>query len=161
MYAEARFSERSEPNIFESYKVNRGSMTDRYQSSKLLCVLLARELAEHEKASSPVVINTVNPGLCGSTALFDPLPLAFRFFLNIALFFLGRTSEMGSRVIMAAVDAGPLSHGQYLESGKVCNPSRFVLSDEGARVQKKAYAELADILEKTEPGITKTMTYAN
>jgi NAD(P)-dependent dehydrogenase (short-subunit alcohol dehydrogenase family) len=73
----AKFPERSEPegNIFNKLntkpkKVNMSARFERYQVSKLLEVLVVRQMAERSKGKSgadPVVtINSVNPGLCAS-----------------------------------------------------------------------------------------------
>lgn len=61
---------------------------------------------------------------------------------------------MGSRTLLAAAFGGRETHGKHMDNCKVNNPSPFVMSEEGARVQKKVYAELMDILESIQPGIS-------
>ena len=67
----AKFLERHEPSIFEAFKKDKKSyLADRYNTSKLLEVLLVRSVSEAmEKgshAAEPVILNNVNPGLCHS-----------------------------------------------------------------------------------------------
>lgn len=68
---EAKFLELHESSIFEAFKKDKKSyLADRYNTSKLLEILLVRSISEAmEKgshAAEPVVLNNVNPGLCHS-----------------------------------------------------------------------------------------------
>ena len=85
----------------------------RYNVSKLLEVYYGRELATRcSKSNKPeVIINFVNPGLCHS-ALSREAP----FLLEVMKFFLARSTEVGSRTLVHAVEAEPDTHGQYLSS---------------------------------------------
>jgi NAD(P)-dependent dehydrogenase (short-subunit alcohol dehydrogenase family) len=136
-------------------------MHDRYGTTKLLGILIVQELAERLDAASagtsPIVVNTANPGLCKSS-LFRHIIAIGQFLLAIATFLIGRTSEEGSRAFMAAVAGGRESHGKYVDSGKVDDPSAFVLSEEGKAAQKKVWAELMEILEGIEPGVTANVS---
>lgn len=138
-------------------------MEERYGTSKLLDVLVVQELAERLDASSagasPIVVNTANPGLCKSN-LFRDIHAVGQFFVAGLTLLIGRTSEQGSRALMAAVDGGQESHGKYVDSGKVEDPSFFVLSEKGKAVQKKVWDELMEILEGIEPGVTRNVTQA-
>lgn len=91
--------------------------------SKLLEVLYCRELADHMKKSEKpaVVLNFVNPGLCHSE-----LGREAGLGLKILKMLLARTTEAGSRTLVAAADAGTESHGQYLSS---CRVAQSVPSD--------------------------------
>ena len=67
----AKFQERHEPSIFEAFKKDKKSyLADRYNTSKLLEVLLVRSIAtamqNGQHAAEPVILNNVNPGLCHS-----------------------------------------------------------------------------------------------
>jgi hypothetical protein len=138
-------------------------MEERYGTSKLLDVLVVQELAERLDAASsgasPVVVNTANPGLCKSS-LFRDIHAVGQFLVAGLTFLIGRTSEQGSRALMAAVEGGRESHGKYVDSGKVEDPSFFVLSEKGKAVQKKVWDELMEILEGIEPGVTRSVTEA-
>ncbi|KAK4240486.1 hypothetical protein C8A03DRAFT_31412 [Achaetomium macrosporum] len=150
-----RFVEKDQPRIFECFRPG-GAEYDRYGTTKLLDILIVQELAERLDASSatgsPVVVNTANPGLCKSS-LFRDLPWYAQPFVASTMLLLGRTLEEGSRALMAAAAGGRESHGKYVDSGKVDNPSPFVLSEEGKAVQKRAWDELMGILEDIEPGV--------
>ncbi|KAK8001411.1 NAD(P)-binding protein [Apiospora marii] len=118
----------------------------RYGDTKLLQILLARELAEKLDGSSSkkqprVILNTLNPGLCRTELM--------RVF--------ARTTEMGSRNLLAAATAPEDTHGKYLSDCKIWDPSRFVRSQDGANVQRRVYAELLEELEKIEPGVTSNI----
>ncbi len=136
-------------------------MDERYGTTKLLDVLLVQELAERLDAAgpgaNPIVVNTANPGLCKSS-LFKNVFLVGQLFVAALTALIGRTSEQGSRALMAAVAGGRESHGQYVDSAKVSDPSPFVLSEKGKATQKKVWEELVEILEGIEPGVTAHVT---
>jgi retinol dehydrogenase 12 len=129
-------------------------MADRYGDSKLLQILVARELAlELDRSGGPhVIVNTLSPGLCRSQ-LFRHAPWPVSWFMPISLYLLGRTLEMGSRTLVAAASAGEETHGKYMVDCKVHAESSFVRSEEGRAVQKKVFEELLGILENVHPGI--------
>ncbi|ORY71178.1 putative short-chain dehydrogenase [Pseudomassariella vexata] len=149
---------RNAPSIFEALRGSAG-MSGRYSNSKLLEVLVVRELAT-EMESSPkkprVALNLVHPGLCKSK-LFRHITWPISWIIAIGFLLLARTSEMGSRTLVSAALAGEETHGKYLGDCRMMEPSRFVRSEEGKRVQKRAYDELLGILEGVEPGITKNI----
>ncbi|KAL2127655.1 hypothetical protein VTI74DRAFT_10366 [Chaetomium olivicolor] len=155
-----RFVEQHQPRIFEAFRPG-SAMQERYSTTKLLDILVVQELAERLDASaaghSPIIANTANPGLCKSS-LFRDLPFFVQWLLAPAMFFIGRTIEEGSRALMAAVAGGRESHGKYVDSGKVDDPSTFVLSVEGKAVQKRVWDELMEILEGIEPGVTANVS---
>lgn len=129
-------------------------IADRYGDSKLLQILIVRELARElgRDGHPPVIINTLSPGLCRS-ALFRHAPWPISWFMPISLFLLGRTPEMGSRTLVAAASAGEETHGRYMVDCKIHAESRFVRSDEGRAVGKRVFEELLGILETVHPGI--------
>lgn len=53
---------------------------------------------------------------------------------------------------MAAAAAGEESNGQYMSDCKVPQPS-----EEGKQTQERVYAEFFAILEKIQPGISKSI----
>lgn len=124
-------------------------MGDRYFISKLLEVLGVREMAARTGTSYPVTINTVNPGFCRSE-------LGREAGWNLYLWglLLARSTEVGSRTIVAAAEAGTGSHGKYMSESVVTEEGGFVRSEEGARAQKKVWGELVAKLEGIVPGVT-------
>jgi NAD(P)-dependent dehydrogenase (short-subunit alcohol dehydrogenase family) len=157
---QTRFVEKDQPRIFESFRPG-GTMQERYATTKLLVVLAVQELAERLDAASagasPVVVNTSNPGMCKSQ-LFRHVDVISRCAVGFVVFLIGRTMEHGSRALMAAVAAGRESHGKYVDSGKVDDPSAFVMSEEGKTTQKRVWDELMEILEGIEAGVTANVT---
>lgn len=128
-------------------------MPDRYFLSKLLLVLLGRELASH--TGDAILINMVNPGFCKTTNIFNGFPFLEMAGARMGLFFFGRTAEMGARAVMSAVDADRSGHGKYFESGQESTVSPYVGSDEGAAMQRRLWEELVEIFEGIEPGVMK------
>lgn len=129
----------------------------RYQATKLLEVLLTREivsrLASSGTAPPPVIINIVNPGLCKSTldrSGAQP-PLALRILRAI----LDRKTEVGSRTFVLAACAPVTSHGEFQSDGANQDVESWIYTDLGRKVQKKAYEQTMQILEARKPGIVQ------
>lgn len=127
----------------------------RYPTSKLLEVLIIRELAARMPADSRVVVNMHNPGLCHSQLGRDA---GWGLWLLKQL--LARSTEVGSRTLVAGAAGGTESHGAYMTDGNVANEalSPFVRSVEGEETQKRIWNELSDILEEVYPGVMKNVT---
>jgi len=160
MHFVARFNECKSEAIFEQLKDPKDvNMNDRYSVSKLIEVFVVRELAalmESTNKNGTVILNTLNPGLCYSNILHESEGIA-RQFMNIFRAVAARTTEVGSRTLVAAAHAGEESHGQYMTDGHVAPVSDFVTSDEGAKVHKRVWSELSQILEGIQPGILKNI----
>lgn len=152
---QAKFREATAPSIFEALRSPK-YQSDRYNVSKLLEILVVRQLAPL-LTSSPrpnVVLNTLTPGFCHSElmrhAVFPLNVLAW-----IGKMTIGRTTEAGSRTLVEAAAAGEETHGVYMTDCKPGEVSRWVRSDDGVKAQKKVFDELMQILDTIEPGITK------
>ncbi|KEY80459.1 transcription factor C6 [Aspergillus fumigatus] len=126
------------------------TMQSRYAASKLLQILIAQELAS-KMAGSGVVLNMLQPGMCHSRLTRDDKSWA----TAILKMLLARSTEVGSRTILAAASAGPESHGAYMRDGKVDNGalSSFVCSADGQKARKKVWKELVEILQRIQPDI--------
>lgn len=103
-----------------------------------------------------MIINTVNPGFC-DTDLWRNAPWPLETIIRFFAYYIGRTSEMGSRTLMWAVFAGEQSHGRYSGDCMVRDESNFAKSEEGHTIGRKTYGELLAILESVEPGISETV----
>jgi len=151
----AKFPEWKAPSVFEALddESNTKAMAERYQTSKLLEVLTIRQIAP-KLAGSGVILNMLNPGLCHSELGRDG-----PFVLHVLKFFLARTTEVGSRTLVASGTAGPESHGKYMHDGKVDDGalSTFVKSADGQKAAEKVWGELSEILERIQPGVTKNL----
>lgn len=158
--AQTNFTEQSSPQIFDAFK---SSIVppDRYQTSKLLQLFVVRHLAQRLSASTTgstdsVILNTLTPGYCRS-ALFRDNKFPASLFINVTGKLLARSSEQGSRTYVHAAAAGPETHGKWLDSNVIREPSSFVRSKEGKKAQARVYEELMSILEAVEPGITSNI----
>ncbi|KAJ2982137.1 hypothetical protein NQ176_g1584 [Zarea fungicola] len=151
VHAYAKFPEAKEPAIFKALDENyQQDMSDCYRTSKLLAILILRQIAP-KIAGSGVICNYLSPGLCHS-GLFRSagwLPAVLKFVF-------ARSAEVGSRTLVAAAVAPQESHGKYMIDGVIDDEalSLFVKSEDGAEAGKRVWAELSTILEKIEPGIT-------
>lgn len=137
---------------------SRTNQFDRYNVSKLLEILTIRELAPAMTASGKpkVIINTLTPGFCHSELMRHAMfPLNLIAWIGKLL--LARTTEMGSRTLVAAAAAGEETHGVYMVDCKAKEPSKWVLSEKGRATQKRFYDELLATLEKIQPGLTKNI----
>jgi retinol dehydrogenase-12 len=125
----------------------------RYPVSKLMDVFCTRALVERTSSSYPVTINTMNPGFCYSELSREMNGIAFQ----LMFYLLARTTEVGSRTLVAAALASHDTHGQYMSNCLVEEPSKFVRSEEGRKTQEKVWAELTAKLEQIEPGILQNI----
>lgn len=132
---------------------SKAKMGERYALSKLLEVLLVQELAGRVRGSE-VIVNMVNPGLCHSQ-LGREAGLTFKLMKLI----LARSTEVGSRTLVAGAVSGLESHGAYMTDGHVENTalSPFVRSDEGRQAREKLWIELSSIIEGVRPGIMQNV----
>ena len=136
--------------------------------SKLLQVLYCQHLAP-AMANSPkpkVTLNLLDPGYCHSGIFSENEHAGIR----ISKKFLARSTEKGSRTLVAAVVAGNQNtHGKYMSDAKIArfvslsqhlssrakfnSTSKFVRSTEGEQVAQRVWDELNEKLEEIEPGI--------
>lgn len=152
VHAWTKFKEGKSDNIFDALDQSvPKNMGERYPTSKLLVVMCIRALAPSLQGTG-IILNNLNPGLCHSELGRDS-----GWVLWIMKQLLARTTEVGSRTLVAGAAAGEESHGTYMSDGHVDEDalSSFVRSDEGAKTQARVWAELKIILEKIEPGVTK------
>lgn len=141
--------ERSAPRIFDRLADPRyANMVMRYNVSKVMAAMCVREMAAASADDDPIVINYVNPGLCHSDILREVGIVG-----DLVKLFLARSAEVGSRVLVLAASAGPLSHGQYMSDGKVEELPPFLKSEDGAKTQTRVWSELVEILKDIDPKI--------
>lgn len=152
----AKFPEWKEPSIFNALDdQSMGTFPERYPTSKLLGLLAIRKIAP-ELEGSGVILNALNPGLCHSQ-----LAREGNAFLTVMKFFFARTTEIGSRTLVASAMAGPESHGKYMYDEKVDDTalSSFVTSEDGRKASEKVWKELSSILESIQLGITAVLSF--
>ncbi len=153
-HARTKFPEWKEANTFHALDdESKARMGERYPTSKLLEVLVIRQIASKLEGSG-VIINMLNPGLCHSELARDG-----GLFLTFMKFLLARTTEVGSRTLVAAAVAGAESHGKYMTDAQINDDalSDFVKSADGKEASKKVWKELSEILESIQPGVTSNL----
>ncbi|KAJ6474691.1 hypothetical protein C8R47DRAFT_1022078 [Mycena vitilis] len=132
------------------------NMAPRYMLTKLLNVFFVRALNERLSPSTPLIIDTVNPGFCQSELLRRASGIQ-ALVIGLVQRIVAFTSEQGSRqLVWAAV--GKQSHpeelrGAYISGCKVHEVSDFILSAQGVKVQNKLWEELVGILGKVDPRV--------
>ncbi|KAH8700742.1 hypothetical protein BGW36DRAFT_459871 [Talaromyces proteolyticus] len=155
-----KFPEINAPDLYAKLNDETSfSQQPRYQATKLLELLLTREIVFRLQSKSntdtvpPVIINIVNPGLCTSTLGRSDIkpPLAVRILRSI----LDRKAEVGARTFVLAASAPATSHGEFQSDGANQEVESWIYTDVGRRVQKTAYEQTLKILEERKPGIAQ------
>lgn len=109
------FTERTAPNMLKHMDEEETFGYDgRYNTSKLLNVLWARELAS-KIARSSIIINTVNPGMCNSSLHRDDSSAGMRIFKKV---FAWTTAQGGHCLVDAAIVKQDDTHGGYISEQK-------------------------------------------
>ncbi|KAF7790365.1 hypothetical protein EIP86_001320 [Pleurotus ostreatoroseus] len=144
-----------------------GKVTDRYASSKLVNIFFTRALSEHLPRSTPLIVDTVNPGFCRSNLrrhASEQISNRARYWIMEHL--IARTSEEGARQLVWAA-LGPdgkegrhlsCMRGAYVSTQAIREPSDFVISREGGVVQEKIWEETVQVLSQVAPDVK---TYLN
>ncbi|KAL8764197.1 MAG: hypothetical protein Q9184_000166 [Pyrenodesmia sp. 2 TL-2023] len=113
--------ERKAESIFDELRdEKKANMPD--SVTKLMQVFGVRELAAqiNQSKKPKVIVNCLTPGFCYSE--FGREMSAFtQFFMGAMRFFLARSTEVGSRTLVAAAsaEAGKKSHGEYMADSRV------------------------------------------
>ena len=99
-------------------------MSPRYGQTKLLDILLVRHLAAvlaqtSPSSSSPIIVNTLSPGLCNTDTMKDEISPIVRFVAQPFMKILARTPEIGARTLVIAASSGEETMGEYMDDGKV------------------------------------------
>jgi retinol dehydrogenase-12 len=159
----AKYDYLSKPAMGQIFKIlnneTTADMADRYHLSKLMDILLSRELARRlggtvagSKTRYQTIVNCVNPGWC-RTDLFRENDGGLGGRIGLAL--IGRSSEEGSRTLVHAASANRSSHGCYLSECRIKPEGEWVRSEAGIKTGARLWDELAEILEGIVPGITR------
>ncbi|KAF8998500.1 hypothetical protein BDQ17DRAFT_1309044 [Cyathus striatus] len=119
-------------------------MRARYTDSKLLNLFFVRALNERLR-DLPLIVNCVNPGYCYSELRRDAKGI-IAVVLRLVDKALARTSEEGSRMLIYAAIGGSTTleqmRGGYINLANVCEPSDFVLGENGKKIQNKFWDNL-------------------
>ncbi|KAJ7151011.1 hypothetical protein C8R46DRAFT_914484 [Mycena filopes] len=119
------------------------TMGSRYPLTKLLNVFFTRALNAHIPSSTPVIVNTVNPGFCRSELSRNTTGMqTVAFFVMKAV--LALPTEVGSRRLVwgavAHADEPDTLRGQYISASAVDTPSDFVRSPQGIKAQDNLWS---------------------
>jgi NAD(P)-dependent dehydrogenase (short-subunit alcohol dehydrogenase family) len=147
------FKQRENPEIFKALSEKDADISDRYPLSKLLEVLVIRQIAPEMAKSYPdVILNTLNPGLCHSS-----LSREGGWVLWLLKLLTARTTEVGARTLVAAAATGAEGHGKYMTNSVISDEavSDFARSEEGKQTGEKVWKELKGKLEGICTGVTK------
>ncbi|ORY61734.1 NAD(P)-binding protein, partial [Pseudomassariella vexata] len=155
LYELANFKERAAPEgqLF-AWLANKGnfSMGDRYSTSKLLIMLVIRQIAAMAPVeSSGVIVNCVAPGYCQTDLGAQDtgnIPL-IRAFKKI----LGRPAYVGARTLAYGASAAEDTHGQYLPDCVITPMRGLVKGEAGATLQGRVWGELRLKLEAIRRGL--------
>ncbi|CAI7629458.1 unnamed protein product [Penicillium glandicola] len=124
----------------------------RYRGTKLMEILFTREFVARLGASTRMIVNLVNPGLCTSNLDRDNgNPIWKRLLRRL----LDRTTEVGSRTLVLAASAPASSHGEYQDDGVNQDVEGWIYDEVGQRAQKKVFEQTLRILEARRPGISR------
>ncbi|KAJ7025813.1 hypothetical protein C8F04DRAFT_1127180 [Mycena alexandri] len=130
-------------------------MATRYHVTKLLSILFVRALTARLPPDSPLIVTAVNPGFCHSDltrGLSGIVSVLEKLFALIFSF----STEVGSRqfvfAALALEDSEEL-RGSYISGSKIVEPSDFVMSAEGKKIQDRIWDETVEILEKVDPRV--------
>ena len=133
-------------------------MDDRYNTSKLLEVFgvlsMTDEMKAGPNANQKIIINLLEPGFCKSELTRDARGMQLVIY-NITKAVLARTTEVGSRNLVAAAAAGEETHGGYIQDCHLDQVAAVVRTDKAKKTQDRVWTELKHTLEKIQPGITK------
>ncbi|KAF7358699.1 hypothetical protein MSAN_01208900 [Mycena sanguinolenta] len=168
----AKFSEKSASSILKAMNDQSQcpDMLDRYFTSKLLNLFLAREIAKLPQTRGVVikcvllffsepdyvliwafsaVYSTVTPGLCVSELGRDyDVPAVAAFILGLLSF----TAAQGALNLLYAV-LRPTPPAAYIYGCKVVNPPTWTESKEGLRVQAKLWSEMVELWRTVCPEV--------
>ncbi|KAF1819678.1 NAD(P)-binding protein [Dissoconium aciculare CBS 342.82] len=151
MHYLSNLSEQKSDNILREFNTPTDDMVGRYATSKLLEVMIVRELARRNPFNQlGVVVNCLTPGWCHSTLDRNSRSAVVEFVkARIA-----RTTEVGGMTLVDAAVKGPETHGKYLQDCDVRTPSQVVEGRQGPELMRRFWDELIAELEKVEPGVS-------
>lgn len=88
--------------------------------TKLLEILIVRAMADAINASSKshVIVNCMTPGVCKSDFFRESKGVG-RLIVEIVYLLIARSSEVGSRTLVAAAAGGEETHGKYMADSHV------------------------------------------
>lgn len=104
---------------------------------------LAKRVVSTETKTSPVIVNTVDPGFCRSNLRQYPT-LITRTANSLMEMAMARTSEEGARELvwaaLGSVDGDERAlHGQYISDMRIVEPADSVVSEGGKKLEDRLW----------------------
>ncbi|KAJ6581881.1 hypothetical protein B0H19DRAFT_983986 [Mycena capillaripes] len=147
-----KFPQRSGPKILEALNDEKQSTSafDRYPTSKLFNLFVAREIAKLPQAQG-VVVNVVAPGLCASELGrdFDLGPTAIFLIKRLAF-----TTAQGALNLLYGVLC-PTPPGAYIYATEINEPPKWTDTKEGLAVQAKVWSEMVEVWRGISPEVDR------
>ncbi|KAL4983744.1 hypothetical protein BDW68DRAFT_194160 [Aspergillus falconensis] len=153
IHKSAQFRERKSENILsalnnqEQWRTSqsRGGATERYATTKLLDIYIAKEIARivprKENGNPLVVVNCVAPGY------YEPWVRNIAKNAGTGT----RTVDDAGRTLLHAVTQGPESHGEWFEDLAIGRPGGIVTDPENVVVREKLWGEIIAVLQGIDP----------
>ncbi|CAH0021807.1 unnamed protein product [Clonostachys rhizophaga] len=145
----AKFAERDSDPLLAAFAEKSDSnwdMEERYSTSKLLALLFLGELSRRISPET-AIINAPTPGVCHGSLFLRQTSGVVGFIIGMFYRLVGHSCTVGaSQVLAAAVRAGPESHGQFVENGKLRPLPALIYTSEGEHLAKRVWKETMDEL---------------
>ncbi|KAJ7504305.1 hypothetical protein B0H11DRAFT_1981586 [Mycena galericulata] len=146
----AEFAQKSAPKILQAMNDEfQSNLFDRYHTTKLFDLFLARKIAALPQAQG-VVVNAVCPGLCSSELARD---IEIPAFIIYILSLLAWTTTKGSLNMLYAL-LTPTGPGEFVSCCRVREPPSWSRSPEGLRVQEQVWSEMLEVWKEVSPELS-------
>jgi NAD(P)-dependent dehydrogenase (short-subunit alcohol dehydrogenase family) len=146
--------DRNAPILTQLSEKRRFSSPFSYPISKLLDILMTFQLVKRVGMDYPVIINTMNPGLCKSELTRSAPSAAIRVVNAICN---AREPEVGVRSYIFGVSADREWHGKYISEAQEGELGIGAKGKNSEEIGMRLWHELTVILEKIEPGIVNKL----
>ncbi|KAJ7739807.1 hypothetical protein B0H16DRAFT_1567884 [Mycena metata] len=149
----AKWVERSGANLLETLNSeSKSNIMDRYYTSKLFNLFLAREIVNLPQAKG-VIVNVVDPGLCNSEIARDlPLPL----FAAWILASISWEPAKGALNLLFALRR-PTSPGAYITACAESPPPSWTGTKQGLHLQAKFWSEMVEVWKGVAPEVSSVL----
>ncbi|KAK3070409.1 hypothetical protein LTR53_010531 [Teratosphaeriaceae sp. CCFEE 6253] len=127
-----------------------------YKNSKLLVYYAVRRAAALSpvSAQSNVILTVQTPGICKSDIFRDDVGVVKQIGMSAAMTFLARTTEVGGRTLVHAVEPGLSveAHGEFLVDCQIMSEVPELDNEQGRGLAGKWTEELTMLLDQIESG---------
>ncbi|KAJ7604065.1 hypothetical protein FB45DRAFT_958049 [Roridomyces roridus] len=150
----AKFTDMSKPDILQAMNIEAEfDSMDRYPTSKLFDLFLARKIAKLPQANG-VVVNVVDPGFCYSELGRD---LGLSSFVHSLIRFIAWSSSKGALNLLYSVLSNTAA-GAFISSCKEYKPPAWTLTEAGFRTEEQVWKEMVQVWGKVFPEVLDIAT---